>query len=79
MEREIQPKMKGWKEGALTEDLRSLGGTTHKKGSIVRCQRRRTVDTPDGRWDGTYEWYYLDQTNYNLVRSNKFLIEESKT
>lgn len=30
----------------------------------------------DDRLLGEYEWHYLDQTNYNLIRSRELLIEE---
>lgn len=73
-EKEIKPKLKGWKEGTLTKTLRSLGGTIHSKGSIVRYKRFKAVD--DDRLLGEYEWHYLDQTNYNLIRSRELLIEE---
>jgi len=84
-----KPKQRGWKEGILTEELRS-GGGTHKKGAIVRYKRyklfekhdfwnsKKKVFTDHWSWKGKYEWYYLDQQNSNLIRSTRFLIEEIK-
>ncbi len=70
----MKPKIRGWKEGILTEDLRSVGGTTHKKGAKVRYKKHRTYDE-DNFWTGGYEYHYLDQDNYNLVRSGDLLIQ----
>ena len=73
---EIKKKYRGWKEGILSEDLRSVGGTMHKKGSIVRYKRFKEFDTETNRWTSNYEWHYIEQSNYNLVRGNdKLLIE----
>jgi len=84
----IEPKRRGWKEGVLTEELRSLGGT-HKKGAVVRYKKHRLREIKESwdckkqvfvartlRWEGKYEWHYLDQQNLNLIRSTRFLIEE---
>lgn len=74
-EKEIKPKLRGWKEGILTEDLRSVGGTVHRKGSIVRYKKHKCITEYD-KLLGDYEYHYLDQTNYNLVGSHKLLIQE---
>jgi hypothetical protein len=74
MKKEIKPILKGWKEGILTKTLRSLGGTVLSKGSIVRYKKQKTIG--DDRILGEYEWHYLDQSNYNLIRSHELLIEK---
>lgn len=72
----IKPKWRGWKEGVLMKDLQSYGGTILKKGQIVRYKRHKEFDTENSCWTGKYEWHYLDQSNYNLIRSNKLLVKE---
>ena len=65
----IEPKRRGWKEGVLTEELRSLGGT-HKKGAVVRYKKHRLREIKESwdckkqvfvartlRWEGKYEWH----------------------
>lgn len=71
----MKTKIRGWKEGILSEDLRSIGGTMHKKGSTVRYRRFRELDTETGFYTDNYEWHYLDTENYNLIRSHELLIE----
>lgn len=71
----MKPKQKGWKEGIISEDLKSLGGITHKKGSLVRYKRVKTIKDKDGFKLTDYEWHYIDENNYNLVRTNKLIIE----
>lgn len=68
-------KRRGWQEGVITEDLKSVGGYTHKKGSIVRFKRHRTQPDKDGFKLTKYEWHYLDQNNYNLVRTYERIVE----
>ena len=70
---DVKPKWRGWKEGVMVEDLISVGGTKLKKGQIVRYKRHKTFDER-GRWTNEYEWHYLDQSNYNLIRSHKLHI-----
>jgi len=70
----IEPKYRGWKEGVLTKELQSLGGTTLKKGQIVRYKRYKEFNE-NGFWTHKYEWHYIDQSNYNLIRSNKLLVK----
>lgn len=77
MEKEIKPKIRGWKEGVITEDLMSVGGTVHRKGSIVRYKRCKTIE--DDRVLGKYEWHYLDQSNFNLIRSHELLVDEDNS
>lgn len=72
---EIKPKQSGWNEGVLTHDLISLGGTTHLKGSIVRYKKYKVFDE-ENIWTGHYEWHYIDQSNYNLIRTSELLIEK---
>ena len=77
---EIKKKYRGWKEGVLSEDLKSVGGTMHKKGSIVRYKRHKAFDSENNyMWMGEYEWHYLDQSNYNLVRGGDKLLIETDT
>lgn len=70
----MKPRYKGWKEGIIKEDLKSVGGTVHKKGSVVRYKRHR-VYAENSIWTGEYEWHYVDLNNYNLVRTSELLIE----
>lgn len=72
----MKPKWKGWKEGIITEDLMAVGGTVHRKGSIVRYKRFKSIG--DDKLVSEYQWHYLDQNNFNLVRHYKLLIDENK-
>jgi hypothetical protein len=76
MNGKIEPKRRGWKEGILSETLESFGGTKHLKGAIVRYKKYKIFDTETHGWTGKYEWHYMDQTNYNLIRCSKLLIVE---
>ena len=69
----MQPKRRGWNEGILTEELRSVGGTIHKKGSTVRYKKYKEMDK-NRYWTGEYEWHYIDTNNFNLIRTDKLLI-----
>lgn len=71
----MKPKLRGWKEGIITRDLRSAGGGMHKKGSLVRYKRKKTIEDSDGFRLTKYEWHYLDENNYNLIRSIELTIE----
>lgn len=71
----IEPKQRGWKEGVICEDLKSIGGTTHKKGDIVRYKRHKEFDD-DNSWTGGFEYHYLNQQNYNLIRCSRLLVKE---
>lgn len=72
----MEPKWNGWKEGIISEDLRSIsGGTGHKKGDTVRYRRKKTIPDRDGMRLTEYEWHYMDTNNYNLVRSWERIIE----
>ena len=70
----MKPKTRGWNEGIISEDLVGLG-YTHKKGSLVRYKRKKTLPDPDGFLLTNYEWHYLDENNYNLIRHFKRMIE----
>ena len=70
----MRNKLKGWSEGIISRDLISFG-YTHKKGSIVRYKRYKTQPYNDGFKLTQYEWHYLDQNNYNLVRTTERIIE----
>ena len=71
----MKPKIRGWNEGIMSENLTSVGGYTHKKGSVVRYKRKRVYPDDDGSKLWNYEWHYLDENNYNLVRSDSRTIE----
>ena len=73
---EIKPKMRGWKEGILKQDLNAIGGYGHKKGDTVRYKRYRVYDPDTMCSTNEYEWHYINQQNYNLVRTREFLIQE---
>ena len=72
----IEPKRRGWKEGVIVEDLISAGGTIHKKGDTVRYKRCRQYDSDDNTWRGNFEYHYLNQQNYNLIRCSRLLVKE---
>ena len=74
---EKKPKIRGWKEGVITKDLTSMGGTVHKKGSIVRYKKFKSVD--DDVLVSKYQYHYLDQSNHNLVRSHELLVDEDNS
>ncbi len=77
----MEPKHRGWKEGIITQDLTSAGtslsgkGPDFKKGDKVRYKRHRVYDE-EACWTGEYEWHYLNDDNYNLVRTSRLLIKE---
>ena len=73
---EIKPKRRGWKEGILKRDLRSVGGSGHKKGDTVRYKRYKVFNTETKCSTNKYEWHYINQQNHELVRTSEFLIEE---
>jgi len=72
----MKQKIRGWKEGVITQDLRSMGGFTHRKGSTVRYKRHKEYDS-DSYWTGEYQWYYVDTENNNLIRTSELLVNES--
>lgn len=71
----MKPKQRGWKEGIISEDLNAYGGGGHKKGSLVRYKRVKSQKDSDGFKLTDYEWHYIDENNYNLVRTTKLIIE----
>ncbi len=71
----MEPKIRGWKEGIITKDLKSVGGAGHKKGDTVRYRRFKTSPDTDGFRLTYYEWHYVDVNNYNLVRCTEVIIE----
>ena len=75
----METKRRGWKEGIMTKDLAGFNGNTiHTKGSLVRYRKIRSVPDADGFKHSEFEWHYLDQNNFNLVRTREFLIEDKK-
>lgn len=70
----MKPKRIGWNEGVMSEDLVGFG-FTHKKGSTVRFKRYKTMEDKYGKVSTKYEWHYMDQNNYNLIRSTRRMIE----
>jgi hypothetical protein len=68
-------KERGWNEGLLSEDLTNGHGFTHKKGSVVRYKRKKTISDKYGLKLTEYEWWYLDENNRNLIRTKSRLIE----
>ena len=73
--RKMAKKIKGYKEGILTKNLNSVGGSGHKKGDVVRYKKMKTVRTKNDYVFSDYEFHYLDVNNYNLVRCTKLFIE----
>jgi hypothetical protein len=73
----MKPKLKGWKEGIISEDLCGFN-YTHKKGSLVRYKINKTQPDSDGFRLTEYEWHYLDENNFNLIRSVRKIIEGEK-
>jgi hypothetical protein len=71
----MKPKPHGWKEGIITKNLMSVGGSGHYKGSTVRYRRYKTYADKDGFKHSDHEWHYIDTDNYNLVRTTQLLIE----
>ena len=71
----MKPKPHGWKEGVLTRDLRSVGGSGHRKGSTVRYRRYKVYADKDGFKHSDHEWHYIDTDNLCLVRTTQLLIE----
>lgn len=68
----MKSKLKGWKEGVLSNELRSVGGTVLKKGQTVRYRKFKTINEvvlcP-------HEFHYTDTDNMNLIRCTKLYIE----
>jgi hypothetical protein len=79
----MEKKLRGWKEGIITQDLKSWGSAInsskpeHKKGDLVRYKKYKQLDEK-GIWNGEYEYHYTNLDNGCLVRTPKLLIEESK-
>lgn len=71
----MKPKQHGWKEGIITKNLKSVGGSGHRKGDIVRYRRYKVYADKDGFKHSDHEWHYIDTNNYNLVRTTQLLIE----
>lgn len=60
--------------GELTQDLRGFG-KSYKKGDRVICRRRKVIDE-QGCYTNEWEYHYTEEaTDYNLIRSSKFLIK----
>jgi hypothetical protein len=68
-------KIRGYKEGIITQDLISGYGNGFKKGDVVRYRRYKSLADADGFRTSEYEFHYLDENNQNLVRSTRLLIE----
>lgn len=65
--------LRNWKEGILTQEIKSPSGNTLRKGELVRW--KETIHYPNGgmrKHKMTY--FYVDVNNENLVESNEFLI-----
>jgi hypothetical protein len=71
----MKPKIRGWKEGVLTQDLRAFGGSILYKGETVRYKRYKSWNDLHC-WDGRYEYHYTNLENNCLIRSNELLINE---
>ncbi len=72
----MKPKIRGYKEGTMSEDLRSFN-SIHKKGDAVRYRLLNKVPDEAGRIFGKRrEYHYLDLNNMNLIRSERLLIKE---
>lgn len=71
----MKPKIRGWSEGIISKDLVGFG-YTHKKGSLVRYKRKKSVRDSDGFILTNYEWHYLDENNYNLIRHFERIIDD---
>ena len=71
----MKPKHRGWLEGIITQDLMTVGGSSgHRAGDIVRYKRIKTIPDRDGFKLTDYEWHYVDQNNFNLVRTTEIII-----
>lgn len=70
----MKPKIRGWKEGIMSQDLNGFG-YTHKKGDIVRYKRVKSQVDSDGFRLTAYEWHYTDTNNFNLIRTIRKTIE----
>ena len=70
----MNAKIRGYKEGIISDDLTCPGGS-FRKGTTVRYRRYKTRDR-FGCWDGGFEYYYLDLNNSNLIRSPRLLVDE---
>ncbi len=67
--------MAKFKTGILSEDLRSMGGTTLKKGQRVKYMRKLTLKDKEGFLLSKYEWHYYDENGRNLIRTTERTIE----
>jgi hypothetical protein len=66
----MNPKMKGWKEGVLTQDICAVAGEPMHKGQTVRYRRyKQYTKSKLHRLSGEYEYHYLNEDNMNLIRS----------
>jgi len=73
----MKPKIRGYKEGTIIQDLWSLGGGGHRKGDTVRYRLYNKEPDSDGRIYGKpREYHYLNLDNLGLVRTEELLIKE---
>lgn len=67
--------MAKFKTGILSEEIRSMGGTTLKKGQEVKYIRKLTQKDKDGFRLTKYEWHYCDINGRGLIRTIERTIE----
>lgn len=71
----MQPKIRGWKEGVLSENISNAYGTTFLKGQLVRYKKIKEKNMEFGTWTGNFEYHYVDVDNIGLIRMPKLLID----
>ena len=71
----MKPKIRGYQEGVLDEEIRSVGGGKHRKGDVVRWRKYKVYPDKDGYKFSDYEYHVLDIDNYNLIRTTRLKIK----
>ncbi|GEM_PF-2560291 len=67
--------IRGWKEGELIQELRSVSGTILKQGQTVRYKKFKSHPDKDGYMFSKHEFHYTDIENSNLIRCTRLLIK----
>lgn len=65
----MKDKRKGWKEGILAKEIRSVSGHSHKVGDIIRYRKYKTYETSNSSPYTSHEFHVLNTENMGLVRT----------
>ena len=71
----MEKKLKGWKEGIIGRDLKSMGGSKHSTGSTVRYRTYKSYPSDGGYRYSFREYHVIDTNNQNLIRTTTLMID----